>query len=247
MKYTSAYNGIKEERFDNDTKEIAKKYIQNIEICTGYLGYRDLPEIISKHVRGHLALDYGCGPGYSTNLLRELDFQVIGADISDIMLDEARNLYPDIQFVKAENGKTPFTNRKFDLVLSTFVLFDIPSIADVISYFREVKRILKPEGTFIACTGSEFYHLNNWLTEKNEIVKNRDLKSGQIYRVHLTGYDIYFSDFFYSHDDYVKAIRESGLIFKELIHPLGRVSDNIAWDTEWTIPPYSIYVCSTPE
>ncbi|MCX6253896.1 MAG: hypothetical protein NTV31_05395 [Bacteroidia bacterium] len=29
----------------------------------GYLAYRDLPEIISNHVTGNQAIDFGCGTG----------------------------------------------------------------------------------------------------------------------------------------------------------------------------------------
>ena len=34
------------------------------------------------------------------------------------------------------------------------------------------------------------------------------------------------------------------LKFLELHQPLGKDSDGINWETEWTIPPYSVYVCS---
>jgi len=36
---------------------------------TYYLAYRDLPKIISTHVKGRKAIDFGCGAGRSTRFL----------------------------------------------------------------------------------------------------------------------------------------------------------------------------------
>jgi hypothetical protein len=115
----------------------------------------------------------------------------------------------------------------------------------VTTYFKEVKRILKPNGIFVACTGSEIYHLHNWLTEKNDVENNKALESGQIYNVYLTEHKITFCDYFYTHADYVKAFDEAGLTIKEHHLPIGKKTDNTEWTTEWTKAPYSIYVCST--
>lgn len=239
----SSYYGIKSVVFDTDSDETAMKYANTFDTCTGNIGYRDLPEIISKHVVGNKALDYGCGTGYSTNLLKNIGFKVIGADISIHMLKEAKKNYQGIEFKKINHGNTMLPFNSFDLVLSTFVLFDIPSIKDVIVYLKEAKRILKPNGVFIACTGSEYFHLNNWLTEKIDIDKYREIKSGQTYMVHLINHDIKFYDYFYTHQDYLYAFNEVGLNFEQLYQPLGKKSDGIDWTTEWSTPPYSIYVC----
>jgi predicted TPR repeat methyltransferase len=57
---------------------------------TYYLAFRDLPALIRRHNHGARALDFGCGTGRSTRFLRSLGLQVIGADISEPMLDQAR-------------------------------------------------------------------------------------------------------------------------------------------------------------
>jgi 2-polyprenyl-3-methyl-5-hydroxy-6-metoxy-1,4-benzoquinol methylase len=58
---------------------------------TYYLAYRDLPAIISRHVTGNRAIDFGCGTGRSSRFLKQLGFNVIGIDISNDMLEMARN------------------------------------------------------------------------------------------------------------------------------------------------------------
>jgi len=59
---------------------------------TYYLAYRDLPAIVSEHVTGAKALDFGCGTGRSTRFLRRLGFNVTGVDVSEDMLRIARTM-----------------------------------------------------------------------------------------------------------------------------------------------------------
>ena len=71
---------------------------------TYYIAYRDLPEIISKHVTGKLAIDFGCGTGRSTRFLKNLGFQVKGIDISSEMLEKAKSFDPDGDYLVVEDG-----------------------------------------------------------------------------------------------------------------------------------------------
>ncbi|MEM9105519.1 MAG: methyltransferase domain-containing protein, partial [Pseudomonadota bacterium] len=57
---------------------------------TYQLAFRDLPDIISRHVTGTSALDFGCGAGRSTRFLKSLGFNATGVDISQSMLVNAR-------------------------------------------------------------------------------------------------------------------------------------------------------------
>lgn len=58
---------------------------------TYYLAYRDLPVIIHKHITGSSAIDFGCGTGRSTRFLKNLGIETTGIDISQDMLDYAKN------------------------------------------------------------------------------------------------------------------------------------------------------------
>jgi len=72
---------------------------------TYYLAYRDLPAIISNHITGTRALDFGCGTGRSTRFLRKLGFDVTGVDVSEDMLRIARAMDPkgDYRLVLGDN------------------------------------------------------------------------------------------------------------------------------------------------
>ena len=61
---------------------------------TYYLAFRDLPALIGRYNHGRRALDFGCGTGRSTRFLTDLGLKVVGVDISQAMLDQARALDP---------------------------------------------------------------------------------------------------------------------------------------------------------
>jgi len=53
---------------------------------TPYLSYRDMPNILNKHVHGKNVLDYGSGSGESTLFLKSLDYNVTSVDINERMV-----------------------------------------------------------------------------------------------------------------------------------------------------------------
>jgi len=99
---------------------------------TYYLAYRDLSAIISQHVAGTKALDFGCGAGRSSRFLQKLGFNVMGVDISEDMLRIARagNLSGDYRLVPGDNF-SEFGVGSFDLVLSAFTFDNIAAAMKV--------------------------------------------------------------------------------------------------------------------
>ena len=75
-------------------------------------------------------LDLGCGPGNSTKVLIDKfpTAKIIGADNSDEMLEKARGLYPDIEFINFDaNGDLHEINEKFDMVFSNACIQWLPN------------------------------------------------------------------------------------------------------------------------
>lgn len=101
-------------------------------------------------LRGRRALDLACGTGKSTLPLLERGYSVLGCDISEEMIDEARGKFPAHAeaFVVADMRDLPPLG-EFDLVLC---------LDDAINYlldddelgaaFRGVARLLAPAGIF---------------------------------------------------------------------------------------------------
>jgi len=117
---------------------------------TYYLACRDLPAIVSEHVIGAKALDFGCGTGRSTRFLRRLGFNVTGVDVSEDMLRIVRTMDPagDYRIVPGDN-LTELAPETFDLILSLFTFDNIPSAVKV-RIFSDLRKLLRPTGTIVS-------------------------------------------------------------------------------------------------
>ncbi|MDE5073206.1 MAG: glycosyltransferase, partial [Trichodesmium sp. St5_bin8] len=98
-------------------------------------------------------LEIGCGVGRLIKYLREKFAQVDGVDISENMIQFARQYLADGK----QNGEVYVNNgydlqqlpdQNYDFVYSTIVFQHIRSISIVKSYFQETLRVLKPGGYF---------------------------------------------------------------------------------------------------
>jgi SAM-dependent methyltransferase len=97
-------------------------------------------------------LDWGCGKGHCTYLLRNLGFKVVSCDIERGADDSA--FTRETPIIAAENieviplkdtVKLPFESESFDIVLSMGVL---EHVEDDLRSLREVNRILRAGGLF---------------------------------------------------------------------------------------------------
>jgi len=128
---------------DEKSSEQAVNYSKTAKCLCRYLSYRDIPSLITKYVRGKNGLDYGAGTGISTQFLYEQGLDVIGVDVSNEMLVQARNHCPETTFYMIENGTIPLDSETFDLVFSSFVLLELGNEKDMLTYLKEANRMLK--------------------------------------------------------------------------------------------------------
>lgn len=101
-------------------------------------------------------LELGCGSG---ELWKECTGRIPAGwtitltDLSDGMLDAAwRNLLPtgrSFKFEKVDAQAIPYKDKAFDAVIANFMLYHVPERP---SAFHEIRRVLKPGGTFYAAT-----------------------------------------------------------------------------------------------
>lgn len=106
------------------------------------------------YVQGKQVLDYGCGSGYGTYMLASHCSDIVGVDIAPEAIDYASNQYnaSNLKYKRINNDNgtlLPFPDASFDTVLSFQVVEHIP---DTHLYLMEIKRVLKPGGTFICST-----------------------------------------------------------------------------------------------
>lgn len=92
-----------------------------------------------------LALDVGCGTGFSSVALKEISEKVIGLDVSAEMLSLAKRK-KGVEYILASAETLPFSADKFDLITVSQAIHWF----DRRNFFEEAARILQPKGWIIA-------------------------------------------------------------------------------------------------
>lgn len=211
---------------------------------TRILIYRDLETLLKKHSCQGNALDFGCGPGISTRYLANLGFTVTGVDINRDMILCAFKQPDGIPFAWIEHGKLPFRDKTFDLVIAIMVLLEEPSLDMMSRSLCEIWRVLKPDGIFLSVVASEHLHKHNWLNRTvADVENNHNLKTGDSYTTHSRVSGMSFTNFVYLDDDYRNAFQQANFKIIDIHHALGNKSDNIDWQLETKLNPFTHYVC----
>ncbi|MBY0379498.1 MAG: class I SAM-dependent methyltransferase [Burkholderiales bacterium] len=231
----------------SDYRKLATLYSMVEYYGTGYLVYRDLPELINKYLNENIntlrALDYGCGTGDSTRILTTLGFNdVIGVDVDEKMLSIAKSKDKKARFKLISNADTKLPNESIDIVLSCLVLMEVSTLDNMTKIFNEISRVLKNNGMFILVVSNENLYKHDWLTVNTNFQENQNLKSGDVVRVELTDINLTILDYYWKEEDYINAIEKSNLELIEKVYALGTDHDVYNWISEYKYAPYSTFI-----
>lgn len=119
-------------------------------------------EWVARLVAGKDVLDLGCGTGYGSRLLRERGARrVVGVDVSGEAVERAAASegLEGVEFrriVPTSTAPLPFDDDTFDVVCSIQV---IEHVTDVDTYLSEVRRVLRPGGSFVCVTPDREHRL----------------------------------------------------------------------------------------
>lgn len=213
---------------------------------TYYLAYRDLPAIIAQYVTGRKALDFGCGAGRSTRVLKNLGFDATGIDISSSMIQLARNVDPSGTYQLVNDGDfSSFEPARFDLILSAFAFDNIPDAAKRRELLCGLRRLLNDEGRIILLGSTPDIYVNEWASfTTKDFPENRHVKSGDMVRIVMK--DVKDArpvvDLVWFHEDYLRLFVASDLDLVAHYTPLGREDEPYDWLSETSIAPWVIYV-----
>lgn len=213
---------------------------------TYYLAYRDLPEIISRHVTGNMAIDFGCGTGRSSRFLKRLGFKVIGLDISEDMINKARSLDLSGDYRLVSNGNYDHLGTgKFDMVQSIFTFDNIPGWDNRSRILRGLRNLLNPSGKMICLDSTPELYVNECASfTTRDFPENRNARTGDIVRCIMLDVEDKraVEDIFWSVEDYYKLFNRSGFEIEAIYKPLGYNNEPYKWISETGIAPWMIFV-----
>lgn len=213
---------------------------------TYYLAFRDLPGIIGRHARGRRGLDFGCGTGRSTRFLRGLGFEVVGVEISEAMLAQARERDPegDYRLVR-EDDLAGLPAASVDLALAAFTFDNIPTEGAKLRAFRSLRHLLAPGGRLVMVVSTPDIYVHEWASfSTKEFPENRLARDGD--RVRIVMLDVPdrrpVEDVICTDDAYRRLHRAASLETIEVLRPLGRPDEPFPWVSELAVAPWAIYV-----
>jgi SAM-dependent methyltransferase len=153
------------------------------EVVASYAALTELTPcermIFERHVphRGDV-LDLGVGTGRTTSYLAAVARRYVGVDCALSMLEEARRLHPDVDFILGDAADLSlFISASFDAVVFAFNGIDYLYPEDArLGCLAEVRRVLRPGGVFVFSTHNPL------------AVVARPTKGGAVRRLGVAGY-----------------------------------------------------------
>lgn len=140
---------------------IADEYARRIfeELCNKPFD-RELLNRFATEVSGRGDVcDMGCGPGHVARYLRDRAVTVFGLDLSPGMLEQARQLNPDIPFREGNMMALDLEDGTLAAITAFYAIVNIPK-GSLPLVFREMERVLQPGGLLLLAfhTGNEVLH-----------------------------------------------------------------------------------------
>jgi len=213
---------------------------------TYYLAYRDLPEIIGKHVTGKKAIDFGCGTGRSTRFLKQLGFEATGIDISGDMLEMAKKFDPNGDYhLVADGNYSHLGAGQFDLVQSIFTFDNIPGWENRTRILQSLRDLLNEEGRMVCLDSTPELYTHEWTSfSTKDFPGNRSAKTGDIVLDIMLDVEDRrpVEDIFWAVPDYHKLFDRAGLELEATYKPLGKDDEPFEWISEKTVAPWMIFV-----
>lgn len=114
--------------------------------------------------------DFGCGTGNTTNHLKKLGVEIAGMDLSEKIVEQAKIIHPGIHFQKGNILDLDFQSNSIAAVVAFYAIVHFTE-EQVTTAFREIFRILQPNGIFLFTyhIGNETIHLDRFLGKKVDV------------------------------------------------------------------------------
>ena len=203
-------------------------------------------------VSGRSVIDIGCGEGRFCRLLSELGAAVTGVDLTEALIEQARNVGSDKEtyLVGDAEDLKEIPNDAFDLAVSYIVLVDL---VDLRRSIQEAYRVLRPGGSFIVCNihpmRTAVKSTDGWISDRSRKLfypVDNYTEEGEREFLWMRGP---FINMHRTLSKYVSAFLDAGFVLEGLHEPVPS-EDQLArhpnFDDEPRVPNFIIYVLKKP-
>lgn len=175
--------------------EKSKNYYEENDIYEIFSVAEDYPnkiyECLLPKIKDKIVLDLGCGTGKFMQKFYKETSQYYGLDLSKEQLNIAKGkvISNNVEFICCSAENIPLPDNSIDVIISTWVLGTILEIDRRNKVFKEMKRVLKKDGSIYLVEndiGGEFEEIrnrypditrtkkyNDWIESKGFICYNR--------------------------------------------------------------------------
>ncbi len=124
---------------------------------------RELLGRLARNAGDGLICDMGCGPGHVARYLHEQGARVCGIDLSDAMVERARQLNPGIEFRQGDMTALDLPDDSFAGMAAFYSLIHFTQ-SELVPVLKELRRVLRPGGSFLTGfhAGDDTLHLEDW-------------------------------------------------------------------------------------
>lgn len=114
--------------------------------------------------------DFGCGPGQTSQYLKDLGVEISGLDLSEKLLEQARMTHPEIHFQKGNILGLEFDNSSIAGVAAFYSIVHFSNEQIGIA-FNEIFRVLQPGGIFLLTfhVGDKTIRVEEFLGKKVDV------------------------------------------------------------------------------
>jgi ubiquinone/menaquinone biosynthesis C-methylase UbiE len=110
---------------------------------------REILYRFSQEVAGKKPIwDFGCGPGQTTQYLRNLGIEISGLDLSEKLIEQANMIHPGIAFRKGNILDLEFEKESIAGIVAFYAIVHF-SHNQLKKAFSEIFRVLQPGGVFL--------------------------------------------------------------------------------------------------
>jgi SAM-dependent methyltransferase len=216
-------------------------------------GLREEDAHLLGDVVGRRVLEIGCGSAPCSRWLRRAGAEPIGLDLSGGMLTRAAALNTlsgvAVPLVQGDAGALPLADASVDLACSAFG--GLPFVADVEGALREVTRVLRPGGRFVASVN----HPMRWPLPDSPDPDDLRVTGSYFDRRPYVETDDAGRTVYVEHHrtvgDWVRAVVGAGLVLADLVEPEWTPGRTQVWG-QWSpargalVPGTLILVCTKP-